>query len=60
MPLTYSRNMNRPRKGVSSYEDGFKLGAALQRRSAALLPAHYFASSHNQRLDLGIVVLIDS
>ena len=45
---------------MNEVEDGFQLGATLQRRSAALLPAHYFASSHSQRLDLGIVVLIDS
>ena len=45
---------------MNEVEDGFQLGAALQRRAAALLLAHYSASSRSQRLDLGIEVLIDS
>ena len=38
---------------MNEVEDGSQLGAALQRRAAALLPAHYSASSRSQRLDLG-------
>ena len=45
---------------MNEVEDGFQLGAALQRRAAALLLAHHSASSRSQRLDLGIEVLIDS
>ena len=45
---------------MNEVEDGFQLGAALQRRAAALLLAHYSTSSRSQRLDLGIEVLIDS
>ena len=45
---------------MNEVEDNFQLGTALQRRAAALLLAHYSASSRSQRLDLGIEVLIDS
>ena len=45
---------------MNEVEDGFQIRAALQRRAAALLPAHYSASIRSQRLDLGIKVLIDS
>ena len=45
---------------MNEVEDGSQLGAALQRRAAVLLPAHYSASSRSQRLDLGIEVLTDS